>query len=457
MSAELIVRSLRVVTPEGVAPASVHIADGVIRSVSGHHEAPAGAPVEDYGDSVVMPGLVDTHVHINEPGRAEWEGFETATRAAAAGGVTTIIEMPLNSIPATTSVDALRAKLNAARGKCFVDVGFWGGVVPGNTDSLAGLWQAGVFGFKCFLVPSGVAEFAHVSDADLRTAMPELKRLGALLLVHAESPGPTEHATEIAQQSDPTRYSTWLASRPREAETQAIAWMIGLAVEFGVHVHIVHLSSSDSLLLLRWARSDGLPVSVETCPHYLFFASEEIPDRATEFKCAPPIREADNRLRLWAGLEDKLIDCVVSDHSPCPPAMKCGPSGDFFKAWGGIASLQLSLPATWTGARKRGHSVARLAQWMCAGPARLAELDRPNRSPGRKGVLAAGFDADIVVWNPEASFRVEPEKLQHRHKTAPYSGRTLDGVVEVTYLRGQKIYDRGEFPAGPLGKTLKRT
>ncbi len=457
MPTDLIVRSERVVTQEGLTEASVHIAGGIITGVKAHNDIPAGAAVEDYGDHVIMPGLVDTHVHINEPGRSEWEGFETATRAAAAGGITTLIEMPLNSIPATTTAAAYHAKVAAAAGKCAVDVGFWGGIVPGNSGELAALWDAGVFGFKCFLVPSGVDEFRHVTDADLRAALPHLKHCKAPLLVHAESPGPIEHATDAAIQLDHTRYATWLASRPRDAETQAIAWMVGLAVEFGVHVHIVHLASSDALLMLRWARSDGLPITVETCPHYLCFAAEEIVDRATEFKCAPPIREADNRLRLWAGLEDRLIDCVVSDHSPCPPEMKCKPQGDFFQAWGGIASLELSLPALWTAARERGHSVARVAQWMSTAPARMAGLDRPSHRGGRKGAIAPGYDADLVVWNPEASFRVEPENLRQRHKLTPYEGRQLDGVVEVTYLRGTMVFDHGKFPAGAAGRILKRT
>lgn len=445
------------VTQEGLTEASVHVAGGVITGVRAHNDIPPGAAVEDYGNHVIMPGLVDTHVHINEPGRTEWEGFETATRAAAAGGITTLLEMPLNSIPATTTAAAYQAKVEAAEGKCTVDVGFWGGIVPGNSGELPALWEAGVFGFKCFLVPSGVDEFRHVTDADLRAALPHLKRLKAPLLVHAESPGPIEHATDAAVRMDHARYASWLASRPREAETQAIAWMIGLAVEFGVHVHIVHLASSDALLMLRWARSDGLPVTVETCPHYLRFAAEEIVDRATEFKSAPPIRESDNRLRLWAGLEDRLIDCVVSDHSPCPPEMKGKPAGDFFQAWGGIASLELSLPALWTGARERGHSVARVAQWMSTAPARIAGLDRPNHRGGRKGAIAPGYDADMVVWNPEGSFRVDSKKLHQRHKLTPYEGRQLDGVVEVTYLRGMKVFDHGRFPGSAAGRILKRT
>lgn len=441
------------VTFEGVRPAGVHVGEGVIAGVRAYDDAPRGVPLEDAGDCVLMPGLVDTHVHINEPGRADWEGFESATRAAAAGGITTLIEMPLNSIPPTTTVEAYRAKLAAAQGKCWVDVGFWGGVVPGNTGELRGLYQAGVFGFKCFLVPSGVEEFTPVTDTDLRAALPELVRLGAPLLVHAEAPGPLARAQQRPAQrkkASASKYATWLAARPREAENEAIGWLIGLCAEFDVRMHIVHLASSDALLLLRWARNDGLPITVETCPHYLAFFAEEIPDAATQFKCAPPIREGENRERLWGALAEGLIDFIATDHSPCPPTMKCGDSGDFLRAWGGIASLQLSLPVVWTEAQRRGHSFADLARWLCAGPARLAGLH------ARKGAIAAGYDADLVVWDPETTFRVAPDKLHHRHKLTPYAGRRLAGVVQSTYLRGEKIFDRGQFPGKAAGRILKR-
>ncbi|MGH9805376.1 MAG: allantoinase AllB [Candidatus Acidiferrales bacterium] len=458
MSREWVVRSRRVVTPAGVRPAAIHIRDEKIAAVAGFDDVPSGAQLHDAGDRVVMPGLVDTHVHINEPGRAHWEGFETATRAAAAGGLTTLIEMPLNSIPPTTTVAAYHDKLEAAAGKCSVDVGFWGGVVPGNTAELAGLYAAGVFGFKCFLVPSGVAEFQHVTETHLREALPELAQLDAVLLAHAELPGPIEEAARrppaaalrSATEAPPTKYAVWWASRPHEAEDQAIALLLRLSQEFKARVHVVHLSSSSALRALRAAQRDRLPVTVETCPHYLDFVAEEIPDRATEFKCAPPIRERDNRERLWEALGEGVIDLVATDHSPAPPAMKATDSGDFMQAWGGIASLQLSLPALWTPARQRGFGLEHLAEWLCRAPARLAGL------ADRKGAIAVGYDADLVVWEPEASFRVDPAQLHHRHKLTPYAGRELAGVVRTTFLRGEIVYDDGQFAAAPQGKILRR-
>ena len=458
MSRELAVRSRRVVTPAGVRPAAIHLRDGKIAAIGGFDDVPDGAQLHDAGDRVVMPGLVDTHVHINEPGRAHWEGFETATRAAAAGGVTTLIEMPLNSIPSTTTVEAYQYKLEAAAGKCSVDVGFWGGVVPGNTPELEGLYEAGVFGFKCFLVPSGVAEFQHVTEADLREAMPELARLDAVLLAHSELPGPIEEAAShpptaafrSESQAPPTKYATWWASRPREAEDQAIALLLRLSREFKARVHIVHLSSSTALRWLQAARRERVRVTVETCPHYLNFAAEEIPDRATEFKCAPPIRERENREKLWDALGEGVIDLIATDHSPAPPAMKGTDSGDFLQAWGGIASLQLSLPAVWTPARQHGFGLEHLAEWLCRGPARLAGLS------DRKGAIAVGYDADLVIWEPEASFRVDPAQLHHRHKLTPYAGRELAGVVRTTFLRGEVVYDDGKFSPQPQGKILRR-
>jgi len=451
---KLAIRARHVVTPEGVRAAAIHVADGVITAVHEFDDVPPAATVETAADDcVVMPGLVDTHVHINEPGRTEWEGFETATRAAAAGGVTTLIEMPLNSIPATTTVAAYHQKLAAAHGKLHVDVGFWGGVVPGNTSELEGLWQAGVFGFKCFLVPSGVPEFEHVGESHLREAMPVLARLSAPLLVHAELPGPIDAATAklgTARNDCATSHAAWLASRPRAAENEAIALMIRLCVETGARVHIVHLSSSDAVPMLQLARADALPLTVETCPHYLTFAAEEIPDGATEYKCAPPLRERANREALWRALRSGLIDLVATDHSPAPPAMKQRDTGDFFRSWGGVASLQLGLPALWTEAQKRGCGPADVARWMCAAPARLAGLD------GRKGAIALGADADFVVWNPDAEFSVEPAKLHHRHKLTPYAGRALRGVVRETWLRGERIYSQDSVTARAAGRILKR-
>ena len=450
-AADLIVRGKRVVTPAGERAAAIHVRAGVIVAISGFDEIPSDSTVHEASDFVVMPGVVDTHVHINEPGRADWEGFSSATRAAAAGGVTTLIEMPLNSIPATVSAAALREKLAAAAGKLWVDTGFWGGVVPGNSEELPALWDAGVFGFKCFLVPSGVDEFAHVAETDLRVALPKLAALGAPLLAHAELPEPIENAVAgLAKNASPRKYATWLAARPRQAENEAVALLLRLGTEFGARIHIVHVSSSDALALLRVAKDAGGAVTAETCPHYLTFAAEEIADGATEFKCAPPIRERENREKLWQGLGDGTLDFIATDHSPCPPAMKLQEEGDFLRAWGGIASLQLSLPAVWTEARERGYAVTHLAKWLCEGPARLAGL------AGKKGAIAVGCDADFVIWDADAKFHVDSAQLHHRHKVTPYAGRELCGRVETTYLRGRKIFERGELSAGPVGHVLQR-
>jgi allantoinase len=450
-AADLIVRGKRVITPAGERAAAIRVRGGVVAAISGFDEIVPSATVHEAGDFVVMPGVVDTHVHINEPGRTEWEGFSAATRAAAAGGVTTLIEMPLNSIPATTTAAALREKLAAAAGKLWVDAGFWGGVVPGSSEQLQPLWDAGVFGFKCFLVPSGVNEFAHVTEGDLRLALPKLAALGAPLLAHAELPEPIEKAVaSLAKTASPRKYATWLAARPPEAENDAVALLLRLGSEFGAWIHIVHVSSAGALALLRCAKAAGGAVTAETCPHYLTFAAEEITDGATEFKCAPPIRELQNREKLWHALGDGTLDFIATDHSPCPPAMKLPEEGDFLRAWGGIASLQLSLPAVWTEARARGYAVTHLAKWLCEGPARLAGL------AGRKGTIAVGCDADFVIWDPEAKFQVEPAQLHHRHKATPYAGRELCGRVATTFLRGRKIFERGELSAGPLGHVLHR-
>jgi allantoinase len=448
---DLLVRGKRVITPEGERAAAIDIRSGVIAGISEYDDIRAGCEVFDAGDLVVMPGLVDTHVHINEPGRAEWEGFITATRAAAAGGVTTLIEMPLNSIPATTTLAGFQEKLRAASGKLFVDVGFWGGLVPGNAAEVAALWAAGCFGFKCFLVDSGVPEFPRVTETDLREGLSELAKIPAPLLAHAELPGPIEAALKRrAPDADGRSYMTWLDSRPRAAENEAIALLLRLGAEYGVHIHIVHLSSSDAIPQILKAKQNPTQVSVETCPHYLTFIAEEILDGATECKCAPPIRERENRERLWAGLGDGTINMIATDHSPCPPAMKQEESGDFLSAWGGIASLQLSLPAVWTEARARGYSLRHIMNWMCEAPARLAGLEK------KKGTIAIGHDADLVIWNPDAAFRVDPAQLHHRHKLTPYAGRELTGIVETTFLRGQKIFERGGFCPPPAGRVLLR-
>ncbi len=447
---DLVIRSRRVVMSETVSSASVHIRDGVIAALGEWDEVPAQTLLVDAGDAVVMPGLVDTHVHINEPGRTEWEGFTTATRAAAAGGVTTLVDMPLNSIPPTTTPDGFAAKLAVARGQCWIDVAFWGGVIPGNTSELKPLLNAGVRGFKCFLIHSGVDEFPHVKEANLLEAMPELAALGSVLLVHAELPEPIENAAEELKHSNPQDYQTFLKSRPRASENEAVKLMIRLCRETGARVHIVHHSSVDVLPLLKAAKAEGLPLTVETCPHYLTFAAEEIPNGATYFKCCPPVRERENRERLWEALAEGVIDMVVSDHSPCTPNLKLMEKGDFLEAWGGIAALQFSLSAMWTQLQKRGFGLRELTRWMSAAPAKLAGLDK------RKGRLARGCDADIVIWHPEKEFKVVPEIIQHRHKLTPYSGMNLRGVVEATFVRGTKVYGQGQFTANANGTLLTK-
>ena len=446
-SADLVILSTRVVTPAGVAPAAVAIAGGVITAIHDHAAAPDAARQLDVGDAALLPGVVDTHVHVNEPGRTEWEGFETATRAAAAGGVTTIVDMPLNSVPVTTTVTALELKARAAAGQATVDYAFWGGVVPGNTDQLAPLARAGARGFKCFLVPSGIDESSPVTERDLRPAMAKLAGLGLPLLVHAELPGPIARAAP-SPGSDPRSYGSYLASRPRTAELEAVELMLDLCRETRCPVHIVHVSAAATLERLRRAREAGLPVTAETCPHYLTFAAEEILDGATAWKCAPPIRERSNRERLWEGLADGTLDLVASDHSPAPPGLKCLDTGDFVRAWGGVASLEVGLAATWTGARDRSRDLGDLARWCAERPARLAGLTR-------KGRIAPGCDADLVVFDADARFTVEPGRLQQRHPVTPYAGMVLQGVVRQTFVRGTCVYEQREFPTQGIGRWVR--
>jgi allantoinase len=440
-------KSRRVVTADGVRPMTIVADRGRIATFAPYDAtySPLEGDVEDVGDLVVMPGLVDAHVHVNDPGRAEWEGFEHASRAAAAGGVTTIVDMPLNSVPATTDRGALLCKHDAARGRLAIDAGFWGGVVPGNAPALEDLWRGGVLGFKCFLVPSGVPEFANVGEADLEAALPVLARLGAPLLVHAELPH------RIAAPSGNQRsYAAYAGTRPIEAEVDAIELMIALASRHKTRVHIVHVSAPEGAARIAAARRRGVAMSGETCPHYLTFAAEDVPDGATALKCAPPIRSASARDGLWRALVNGMLDFVASDHSPAPSSMKAIDAGDFFAAWGGIASLQLLLPAVWTGARDRGVSIERLACWLATAPARLAGLD------GRKGTLALGADADLVVWDPDASFEVDPAALYHRHAITPYAGRRLFGVVHQTWLRGELVYDGTRHLRTDVGHVVTR-
>jgi len=449
-----VVRGQRIVTPQGMGPASLHMAGGRIMRVSDIDDTGGASAIEilDAGDLVVLPGLVDTHVHINEPGRTEWEGFATATRAALAGGVTTLIDMPLNSIPSTTKAAALGKKRHSAEGQCHVDVGFLGGVVPGNAGELHQLWMDGVFGFKCFLAPSGVDEFRNVSEKDLRNVMPVLAQLRAPLLVHAELPEPIEAATREVRADDLDRrvYSTYLSSRPPAAEIEAVQMVIDLARRYHVRVHVVHVSSAEIVRMMREARAERVPITSECCPHYLSLAAEDIPDGATEFKCAPPIRGANNRDGLWRGLQDGHIDFIVSDHSPCPPEMKRRDKGDFFDAWGGIASLELGLSVVWTEMQARSIPFALIARWMCDGPAKLARLHR------MKGRLATGLQADFAIVDMDERFDVDANTLFQRHHLTPYAGRTLRGRVRATYLRGQLAYANGEIVGGAMGHLLKR-
>ncbi|MEU0546503.1 allantoinase AllB [Micromonospora sp. NPDC005979] len=436
MSYDLVLRSTRVVTPQGERPATVCVTDGRIEAVTDHSAVPDG-PLTDLGDLALLPGLVDTHVHVNEPGRTEWEGFASATRAAIAGGVTTIVDMPLNSLPPTVSVPALDVKRRAADGRVHADVGFWGGAVPGNAGDLAALHHAGVLGFKCFLVDSGVPEFPPLDPPALDEA---LRAVDALFIVHAEDPD----AVRAAPPS--RRYADFVASRPPNAETEAIAQVLDAAGRAAARVHILHLSSADALPLIAAARGAGVSVTVETCPHYLCLTAEEVPDGATEYKCCPPIRDRVNQDRLWAGLVAGVIDCVVSDHSPSTPTLKRPPSGDFAAAWGGISSLQIGLPAMWSAARRRGYRLVDVVRWMAQRPAEIAGL-------GAKGRIAPGFDADLVAFAPDEPFVVDPTALRHRHPVTPYAWRTLHGVVRDVWLRGQPVSPDGP----PRGRLISRS
>jgi allantoinase len=427
--AELVLRSTRVITPEGTRAASVTVAAGKITAVLGYDaEVPSGARLEDLGDDVLLPGLVDTHVHVNDPGRTEWEGFWTATRAAAAGGITTLVDMPLNSLPPTTTVDNLRTKQEVARDKAHIDVGFWGGALPDNV--------------KAFLSPSGVDEFPHLDQDRLAQSMAEITSFGGLLIVHAEDP---HHLDAAPQQAGP-KYADFLASRPRDAEDTAIAQLIAQAKRLHARVHVLHLSSSDALPLIAEAKRDGVRITVETCPHYLTLTAEEVPDGASEFKCCPPIRESANQDLLWQALADGTIDCVVTDHSPSTADLK---TDDFATAWGGISGLQLSLAAVWTEARGRGYGLEDVVRWMSARTAELVGLDQ-------KGAIEAGRDADFAVLAPDETFTVDPAALQHRNRVTAYAGKTLHGVVKSTWLRGERIVADGEF-TDPKGRLLTRT
>lgn len=441
--------SRRVVTPEGIRPAAILVEGEKIQAVVSRDQVPKNFDTHDFGEAAILPGLVDSHVHINDPGRAEWEGFETATRAAAAGGFTFLVDMPLNCLPATTTVAALEAKRAAAAGRCRVDWAAWGGVVHDNQSDIEALAAAGVAGFKCFLIHPGIDGFTMVTEQQLRVALPAVARSGLPLLVHAELPGPIEAATESLANDEWKCYSTYLQSRPEEAELAAIRLLLSLCREYEFRLHIVHLSAGSALPELKMARSQGLAVSVETCPHYLHLTSETIKDGATLCKCAPPVRSRENRETLWQGLRDGSIDLVVTDHSPCPPAMKRLDEGNFRTSWGGISSLSVALTLMWTEASTRGFTLADIVRWMAEGPARLAGCQM------HKGHIAPGFDADFVVFDPEAEIVVMKERLHYRHPLSPYMGEKLRGAVMATYLRGMPVFLDGEFPGEPAGRELR--
>lgn len=443
-------KSNRIITPAGLINAFVLMKDGKIEDIVS--ELPGeDYTIEDLGDLVLMPGIIDPHVHINEPGRTDWEGFDTATKAALAGGITSLIEMPLNASPVTTTVKAFEEKIKATKDKLHCNCGFWGGVIPGNEKEIEPLIEKGVFGFKAFLTHSGIDEFPNVTENDLRKVMPIIAKHGLPLLVHCELSTPTLDLRRLAEGDSPLTtsssakasadnrlYKEYLDSRPRKWEDDAIALMIRLCEELNCRTHIVHLSSSNSLEQIVKAKQKGLPLTVETCQHYLYFNAEDIPDGRTEYKCAPPIRERENNLMLHDALRSSLIDFVATDHSPAPPAMKELESGDLMKAWGGISSLQFALPVLWTVTQKHGATLTNMAQWLCEHPARLPGLSR-------KGKIEKGFDADLVAWDPEASFVVSKEMIGHRHKITPYLGEELKGVVNQTWLGGKKVFDSGKF------------
>ena len=438
--------SQRVVTPDGIRAAAILVEGERIQAVVSPNQVSDHYQILDFGESTILPGLIDSHVHINDPGRTDWEGFETATRAAAAGGYTMVVDMPLNCLPATTSVAALQSKRAAAQRRCRVDWAAWGGVVHDNQSDIEALAAAGVAGFKCFLINPGIDGFTMVTEQQLRAALPHVARTGLPLLVHAELADAIDRASAALTHADWSGYSTYLQSRPEEAELDAIRLMLSLCREYGFRLHLVHLSTSRALPELRAVRAEGLAVSVETCPHYLHLSAETIPDRATLCKCAPPIRSRENCERLWQGLKDETIDMVVTDHSPCPPAMKRLLEGNFQTAWGGIASLSVALPLMWTEASRRGFTLVDVVHWMAEGPARLAGCET------RKGRIAAGYDADFVVFDTDREFVVTEDQLYYRHPVSPYLGEKLRGVVKATFLRGDPVFNEGEFPGEPAGR-----
>ena len=436
------IASQKVLTLEGEKPAAILIKGEKILDVVSIENIPENCPTEEMGNNMIMPGLVDAHVHINEPGRTDWEGFETATKAAAAGGITTIVDMPLNCIPVTTTVDALNQKIIATKDQLWIDCGFYGGLIPDNIQDLESLADAGVLGFKAFLSPSGIDEFPNISEKHLREALHILAKKGIPVLVHAE----LENGATSSEENKTYKY--FQESRPKSWENNAIKLLIQLCREFNVHIHIVHLSSADILPEIAQTRKDGFPLTVETCPHYLHFSSERISDGDTRFKCAPPIWNGENRENLWAGLEEGIINFITSDHSPCTPELKNLEAGNFEKAWGGISSIQFALPVIWTECKQRGYSLEQLINWMSKQPAKFIGKDQ------QKGQISPGFDADLVCWNPDKKYIIKKEAIHHKNKLTPYEGESLYGVVNATFLRGQKVYENGQFLGKSKGKII---
>lgn len=434
-----IIHSNKTVTPQGVKNTFIQIENGVIKHVFFDLPQNDDLPLIDIGDNVLMPGVVDPHVHINEPGRTDWEGFETATKAAIAGGVTTLVDMPLNSSPVTTTATAFNKKIEAAfdkirmTSKLNCHCGFWGGIIPGNEKEIEPLIQKGVLGFKAFLTHSGIDEFPNVTEKDLRKVMPVIAKHQLPLLVHCEMSGPQ------STNNDPRSYKNYVQSRPKKWEDDAIALMIRLCEEFSCRVHIVHLSSSNSIEQIKQAKEKGLPITVETAQHYLFFNEEEIEDGHTEYKCAPPIRDRENNDQLWLALEEGIIDFVATDHSPCPPQLKELSGGNFMQAWGGIASIQFALSSLWTAAKKRNCTLNDLAKWLCENPAKLIGKQASI------GKIQKGYDADFIIWDPEKTFTVTESIIQHKHKITPYLNEELFGIVEEVFLKGSKVFEKNQY------------
>lgn len=444
---QAILKSKNILTPSGILDGYIFMSNGKITKVttdlSGEEN---GLPVEDVGANIIMPGVIDPHVHINEPGRTEWEGFDTATKAAAAGGITTLIEMPLNSSPVTTTKSNFQIKLNAAKNKLHVNCGFWGGVVPSNEKDLESLLESGVFGLKAFLTHSGIHDFPDANADHLRKALLILKKYNRPLLVHCEVD--SIHNDLKLLEEKPQSYLAYLKSRPKSWENNAIKLVIDLCRETGGHVHIVHVSSAESLVQIKNAKKEGLPLTAETAQHYLFFNAEEIPDGATSYKCAPPIREMKNNNELWDALSSGVLDFIATDHSPAPPELKEIESGNFKKAWGGIAGLQFALSSTWTKSRERNIPLQQILKWLCENPAKFIQLEKS------KGKIEPGFDADLAVWNPDKTFIVEKKNIYHRHKITPYLDKELYGEIKQTFINGKKVFDRGSFLNLNEGKTL---